>query len=123
MSKRGRESWGRYQKAVKTRRASAVIEVVTFVTNLVVAPGWLALAGDCTFGFFAFGLLFLERSAAVDLNPAGGAGMRSPAQARADCRAVLSMCSPGIDALEGLHGAANGACARRPTTTALRRGA
>jgi len=54
----------------------------------------------------------------VGLNPAGGAGVRSPAQARADRRAARRMCSPGIDALSALHGAANGACARTPAPPA-----
>ncbi|HZF84665.1 MAG TPA: hypothetical protein VE084_14250, partial [Burkholderiaceae bacterium] len=46
---------------------------------------------------------------------AAAAGLRSPAQARADRLAMLPVCSLSIDVLEGLHGAANGACARRPT--------
>jgi len=54
----------------------------------------------------------------VGLNPAGGAGVRSPAQARADRRAARRRCSPGIDALWALHGAANGACARTPAPPA-----
>ena len=52
---------------------------------------------------------------------AAAAGLRSPAQARADRLVVRAACSLSIDVPEGLHGAANGACARRPTTTALNR--
>jgi len=75
--------------------------------------------------FQLFGLLLgfagaheLVGTSAAGLNPAGGAGVRPPAQARADCRAARRRCSPGIDVLGALHGAANGACARTPAPPA-----
>src|SRR6185312_8836292 len=52
---------------------------------------------------------------------AAAACPRSPALARADRLAWRHVCSLSADALAALHGAANGACARRPTTTTLKR--
>ncbi|MBN8748040.1 MAG: hypothetical protein J0I65_11095, partial [Variovorax sp.] len=85
----------------------------------LLAGRWRRNRHVCYFLLFTgFGFLMGAIPALLVVRPArpagalaAAAGLRSPALARADRLVVRAVCSLSIDVLEGLHGAANGACA------------